>query len=187
MLADLIDCLMNTAHGMVIWLYGLPSSGKTTLAKALIEWCREQGRPFLALDGDVLRSGMCSDLGFSKEDRLENVRRASHMARLAMDSGLTVIVSLVTPQVEMREKVASIIPAERLQIVAVDCPLAECQRRDVKGLYARAAAGLMKGMTGVDDVFEGPQEGEFRVPSSQISVEACLHRITDKLKSRELV
>lgn len=178
---------MNTAQGFVIWLYGLPSSGKTTLAKALIEWCREKGRPFLALDGDVLRSGMCADLGFSKEDRMENVRRASHMARLAMDSGLTVIVSLVTPLSEMRELVAGILPAERLQIVAVDCPLEECQRRDVKGLYARAAAGLMKGMTGVDDLFEGPKEGEFRVPSSQVSVEACLQLITDRLRIRDLI
>jgi adenylyl-sulfate kinase len=177
----------SLAPGFVAWLYGLPSSGKSTLAAAMTQWCTENGRPFLALDGDVLRSGICSDLGFSDEDRRENVRRAAHLAKLAMESGLCVIVSLITPLRGLRDLVESIIPADRLQIVAVDCPLLECQRRDVKGLYARAAAGQMSGMTGVDGAFEGPLEGDFKVATSVQSVEECREQILLRLASRGLL
>ncbi len=178
---------METHPGFVIWLYGLPCSGKSTLAKSLLQWARQTGRPALGLDGDALRSGVCADLGFSDADRTENIRRASHLAKLAMESGLAVIVSLITPTVALRELAQSIIPADRLLLVAVDCPVEECQRRDVKGLYAKAAAGLIKGMTGVDGVFEPVRPGEFRVDSLNHSIEECEQSILQEAAARKLV
>lgn len=173
--------------GFVIWFYGLPSSGKSTMAQAVIEWCKSHDRPYLGLDGDVLRAGMCSDLGFSDADRQENVRRTSHMAKLAMEAGLAVIVSLVTPTRALRDLIASIIPNDRLVIVAIDCSVEVCKERDVKGLYAKAAAGLMKGMTGVDGAFEGPLEGQFRINTNELSVTECQDRVLAELAERGLL
>ncbi len=165
---------MDHPPGFVIWLYGLPCSGKSTLAKALSDWARANSRPVLGLDGDELRAGICSDLGFSDADRTENVRRVSHLAKLASASGLLVIVSLVTPTAALRELARSVIPPERLLLIAVDCPLEECKRRDVKGMYAKAAAGLIKGLTGVDGIFEPALSGEFRVDTLNLNVDQCL-------------
>lgn len=157
------------------------------MAQATIAWCSQNQHPYLGLDGDVLRSGMCSDLGFSPQDRTENVRRTAHMAKLAMEAGLAVIVSLVTPTRDLRDLIASIVPQDRLLIVGIDCSLAECQRRDVKGLYAKAAAGLMKGMTGVDGAFEGPAETDFRLKTAEHTVSQCLDQILAELSHRQLV
>ena len=175
------------AKGFVLWLYGLPSSGKSTIAHATITWCLENHHPYLGLDGDVLRSGLCSDLGFSPEDRAENVRRTAHLAKLAMEAGLAVIVSLVTPTRDLRDLVASILPQERLLIVGIDCSLAECQRRDVKGLYAKATAGLMKGMTGLDGAFEGPSADEFRLKTAEHSISQCRDQVLAELTRRQLI
>ncbi len=153
----------------------------------MVEWCEAHDRPYLGLDGDVLRSGMCSDLGFTEQDRHENVRRTSHMAKLAMQSGLAVIVSLITPARPLRDLVASIIPADKLLIAGIDCPLAECQRRDVKGLYARAAAGLVKGMTGVDGTFDPPAADEYRVETAKYSLEECQQQVLSELARRGLL
>jgi adenylyl-sulfate kinase len=178
---------MEATPGFVIWLYGLPCSGKSTLANSLIHWARQEGYPALGLDGDLLRSGVCADLGFSDEDRTENVRRTSHLAKLAMDSGFATIVSLVTPTVTLRELAMNIIPAERLLLVAVTCPIQECKRRDVKGMYAKAAAGLMKGMTGVDGVFDPVRPGEFEVNSLNQSIEECKQSIIDEALLKKLL
>jgi adenylylsulfate kinase len=177
----------STSKGFVLWFYGLPSSGKSTMAQATIDWCIDNHCPHLGLDGDVLRSGLCSDLGFSAEDRAENVRRTAHMAKLAMEAGLAVIVSLVTPTRDLRDLVTAIVPQDRLFIVGIDCPLAECQRRDVKGLYAKAAAGLMKGMTGVDGAFEGPSEEEFYLKTAEHNVSQCRDQILAELIRRQLL
>lgn len=177
----------SPTKGFVIWFFGLPSSGKSTLANATRTWCATQGLPHLGLDGDVLRSGLCSDLGFSLQDRAENVRRTAHMAKLAMEAGLAVIVSLVTPTRDLRDLVASIVPQDRLLIIGIDCSLAECQRRDVKGLYAKAAAGLMKGMTGVDGAYEAPSATDFTVKTSEQSVNQCLDQILTELNQRRMI
>jgi adenylyl-sulfate kinase len=177
----------DTNKGFVIWLYGLPSSGKSTMAQAIRDWCAHDNRHHLGLDGDVLRATLCADLGFSPEDRAENVRRAAHVAQLAMASGLAVIVSLITPTSTLRDLISSIVSNDRLLIVSIDCSLAECQRRDVKGLYARAAAGHLKHMTGLEGAFEGPREGEFRLKTGVHTVSQCLEQILAELTRRQLI
>jgi adenylyl-sulfate kinase len=142
--------------GHVFWLFGLSGAGKSTLADALIDTLRSRGRSILALDGDALRTGLCQGLGFSAGDRAENLRRAAQVARLATDSGVSVIASFITPLQANRDMVADIIRRERCSLVFVDAPLAVCQQRDVKGLYSRAQQGSVPQMTGLSSPFEPP-------------------------------
>ena len=147
-------------RGATVWLTGLPASGKSTLAKALEESLIESGVSAYCLDGDNLRHGLCGDLGFSDEDREENVRRTGHVARILADAGVVAIVALVSPFQASRAAARAMHETEGLPFfeIFVDTPLEECERRDPKGLYAKARAGALDGMTGIDSVYE-PAEG----------------------------
>jgi len=151
--------------GATIWLTGLSGSGKSTIAVELERQLLAAGRPAYLLDGDNLRQGLNGDLGFSAEDRDENVRRVGHVARLFCDAGVVAIVPLISPYRAARELVRSLHDAAELPFVEVfvDTPLAECERRDPKGLYAKARAGEITGMTGIDDPYEPPADPERRV------------------------
>jgi bifunctional enzyme CysN/CysC len=145
-------------HGATVWLTGLPASGKSTIAGAVEERLIELGRSAYRLDGDNLRHGLNGNLGFDAADRAENVRRTAHAARLLADAGSIVLVSLVSPYAQDRDAARAIHEEEGIEFaeVFVDTPLEECERRDPKGLYARARRGDLKGMTGVDDPYEPP-------------------------------
>jgi adenylyl-sulfate kinase len=160
----------------VFWLFGLPSSGKTTRAKALRDHLQATGKPVILLDGDELRSGLCADLGFSDADRSENLRRAAQLAKLLAGQGSTVICAFVTPKAHHREEVRQIL-GEQLRLVHIDCPLEVCIARDVKGLYAKAAARQMTGMTGTQDDFEVPQESCLSVRTDLLEVQDALDLI----------
>ncbi len=161
----------------VLWLFGLPSAGKTTLARAVADRLRGEGRPVCILDGDEMRSGVCSDLGFSDEDRAENLRRAAHIAKLLAGQGLDVIAAFVTPKEALREIVSSILKDSGLSMVHVDCPLDVCVGRDVKGLYAKAAQQQMKGMTGVQDPFEPPAKADLVLRTNQMSITDAVDKL----------
>jgi bifunctional enzyme CysN/CysC len=145
-------------RGATIWFTGLPASGKSTIAAALEDRLVVDGRSAYRLDGDNLRHGLNENLGFSAEDRAENVRRTAHAARLLADAGTIAVVSLVSPYARDRELAREAHEAAGLEFVEifVDTPLEECERRDPKGLYARARAGEIEGMTGIDDPYEAP-------------------------------
>jgi bifunctional enzyme CysN/CysC len=145
-------------RGATVWLTGLPASGKSTIAAALEARLIEQGRNAYLLDGDNLRHGLNGDLGFSAADRSENIRRTAHVARLLADSGTVAIVSLVSPYAADRDAARELHGDEGLDFVEVfvDTPLEECERRDPKGLYARARRGEISGFTGIDDPYEAP-------------------------------
>ena len=145
-----------------IWLTGLPGSGKSTLAGAIELALVRAGRPAYRLDGDNLRHGICSGLGFSDADRDENVRRAGEIAHLFADAGVIPIVALVSPYADGRRRARSLHEADGLGFVEVflDTPVSECARRDPKHLYERARAGEVKGLTGVDAPYERPEAPE---------------------------
>jgi adenylyl-sulfate kinase len=157
----------------VLWLFGLPSSGKTTLARALSAHLSTAGRQVVLLDGDELRAGICSDLGFSDADRSENLRRAAQVARLLADQGHVVICAFVTPKEHHRLLVRQIL-GEAVKLIHIDCPLDVCISRDVKGLYAKAAARQMTGMTGLQDGFETPLHPDAVIPTHEMTVEEAV-------------
>jgi adenylyl-sulfate kinase len=153
------------ARGATLWLTGLPSSGKSTIGAAIEAQLVERGTRAYLLDGDNLRHGICGDLGFSKDDRTANVRRAGEIARLFADSGAIAIVALVSPHEAVRREVRERHDSDGLQFfeVFVNTPLSVCASRDPKGLYARASAGELTGLTGVDDPYESPSHPDLEL------------------------
>lgn len=145
-------------HGATVWFTGLSGSGKSTIADAVATELLGQGRAVYVLDGDNVRHGLNADLGFSAADRAENVRRIGEVARLMADAGLVVLVPVVSPYRADRDRVRAAHDAAGLPFVEVfvDTPLELCEQRDPKGLYARARAGELRGMTGIDDPYEPP-------------------------------
>jgi bifunctional enzyme CysN/CysC len=173
-------------HGATVWLTGLPSSGKSTVADGLESRLVDEGLSAYRLDGDNLRHGINGNLGFSPEDRAENVRRTAHVARLLADSGTIAIPSLVSPYAADRESARAIHEDIGLEFVEVfvDTPLEECERRDAKGLYARARAGEISGMTGIDDPYERPERADLVITPDD---PAPVDRILGLLRERGIV
>lgn len=162
------------------WFLGLPCSGKSTLAKKLGDYLADKNRRILHFDGDVLRGGLNQDLGFSDEDRKENLRRAAHLAKLFNEKGHTVTCSFITPTREMREMIRKVIP--NLTFIYVKCSLETCKKRDVKGMYQKAERGEIKNFTGVDAPFEEPQNADIVVDSEKDDPDSCLLRILKQAK-----
>ena len=143
-------------HGKVLWLTGLSGSGKSTLANAIERKLVEQGIVTKILDGDNIRSGLNKDLGFSDEDRRENIRRIAEVARLFLDAGIVVLASFITPKRELRAVAANIVGEDDFTPIYVQASFETCAARDVKGLYAKASAGQVRQFTGRDSSFETP-------------------------------
>jgi bifunctional enzyme CysN/CysC len=160
-------------EGLTVWLTGLSGSGKSTIAVAVEAALLERGRHAYLLDGDNLRHGLNGNLGFSAEDRAENVRRVAEVAKLFADAGTVTLVSLVSPYAADRAhaRAAHLEAGLRFVEVFVDTPLEECERRDPKGLYAKARAGELKGMTGIDDPYEPPPSPELTLRPAEQSIE----------------
>jgi adenylyl-sulfate kinase len=140
----------------VIWLMGLSGSGKSTIAKELKSILEAKGIVTALLDGDNLRFGLNNNLGFSDEDRIENIRRATEVAKLFVNAGVCTICCFITPNKQAQETVAQIIPEGKLFAIYLSTSIEECEKRDVKGLYAKARAGEIKGFTGIDSAFDIP-------------------------------
>jgi len=155
--------------GATIWFTGLPASGKSTLAVEIEALLIGAGRPALRLDGDNLRHGLNGDLGFSPEDRAENVRRTAHAAALLAEAGVVALVALVSPYAADRATARAIHEAAGVPFheIWVSTGLAECERRDPKGLYARARAGELPGLTGVGDVYEVPESPDLEIGGAE--------------------
>jgi adenylyl-sulfate kinase len=162
---------------LCLWMTGLPGSGKSTIAGAFLARLHAGGRMAYGLDGDVLRTGLNRDLGYSDADRSENIRRAAEVARLMVDAGLTVVVSMITPFQRDRQFARARFAPGRFCEVFVDAPLALCERRDPKGLYAKARRGELRGMTGIDSAYETPQAPELHLHTDAEGVDACVERI----------
>jgi adenylyl-sulfate kinase len=155
--------------GRCLWLTGLPGAGKSTLAAALHAALAAAGQQATVLDGDALRKGLNSDLGFGREARRENVRRIAEVARLMADAGLTVIVAAISPYRADRQAARALFDAGRFIEVFVATDLATCMARDPKGLYALAQAGKLAGLTGWDDPYEAPEGAELIIDTVAVS------------------
>jgi adenylylsulfate kinase len=169
----------NDHRGAVVWLTGLPGSGKSTIARSAERILHDLGLQTITLDGDNIRLGLCSDLGFSEADRNENVRRVAETARLFLDQGNVVIVALVSPVREAREKIKEVIPAKDFLEVYCRCPLSVCEQRDPKGHYARAKRGDISNFTGLSSLYEEPLEPALLLSTDTESAEESVLRLTE--------
>lgn len=166
-------------QGATVWFTGVPAAGKSTLAAALEERLVNEGRPAYVLDGDNLRHGLNGDLAFSRAHRDENVRRTAHLAALMAESGTVALVALVSPYREQREHARAIHRHAGIPFIEVflDTPLVECERRDPKGLYAKARQGELRGLTGVDEPYEAPRKPDLTAHTSSTSLDAEVDRV----------
>jgi len=174
--------------GATVWFTGLPAAGKSTIAGAVEEHLVSAGRPAFLLDGDNLRHGLNGDLGFDEAARCENVRRTAHVARLLAESGTVALVSLVSPYARDREEAAELHTAIDLPFIEVfvDAPLELCEQRDPKGLYARARAGELCGLTGIDAPYEAPSQPDLVLHSGRETVQEAVERVMGALGTRLL-
>ena len=170
-------------RAVTVWCTGLSGSGKSTLAKALEARMFNDSRPVYRLDGDNLRFGINHDLGFSKEDRRENVRRAAEVAKLFNDAGVSVICSLISPMRGDRERAREIVGSESFVEVYLSAPISECEKRDPHGLYRKARAGEISEFTGVSAPYEAPESPDLELDTSKLSVDECVESLLNKLGS----
>lgn len=166
--------------GLVIWMVGLSGSGKSTVAKALEAYLHSKGHLTTLLDGDNLRTGVNKNLGFSEEDRIENIRRAAEVSKLFAENGIITICSLISPTEEIRTMAKEII-GETYREVHIDCPFEVCAERDVKGLYKKALAGEIKNFTGLDSPFEIPSSPFVRVNTVNQSLEDSSRQLIEAI------
>ena len=171
-------------RAVMIWFTGLSGSGKSTVALALERKLHERGRICRVLDGDNIRSGINNNLGFSTEDRMENIRRIAEVAKLFVDTGIITIAAFISPTCRMRELARDIIGADDFMEVYVSTPIEVCEQRDVKGLYKKARAGLIKEFTGVNSKFEPPLNPALTIDTSRKSLDECVDTIMESIGKR---
>ena len=166
-------------HSVMIWFTGLSGSGKSTIAMALERELHKRGLLCRILDGDNIRAGINNNLGFSEADRVENIRRIAEVSKLFIQTGIITIAAFISPSNEIREMAASIIGKEDFLEIYVNTPIEECERRDVKGLYAKARRGEIKDFTGVSAPFEVPLHPALSLDTSVLTVEESVNRLLD--------
>lgn len=175
-------------HGGTVWLTGLPSAGKSTIARSLAGRLKAEGHRVQVLDGDEVRAALSAELGFSKEDRDTNVRRIGYVAGMLAAHGVTVLVPVIAPYSVSREAVRALHAAQRIPYleVHVATPVETCADRDVKGLYAKQAAGDLRGLTGVDDPYEAPIDPDLKIPTQDQTVDESVEQLRALLTAHGL-
>lgn len=166
-------------RSVMVWFTGLSGSGKSTIAIALERELHQRGLLCRILDGDNIRSGINNNLGFSAEDRVENIRRIAEVSKLFIDTGVITIAAFISPNNELREMASSIIGKENFLEIYVNTPIEECERRDVKGLYAKARKGEIKDFTGVSAPFEAPEHPALSLDTSVFSLEESVNKLLE--------
>ncbi len=173
--------LRNYQKGSIVWLTGLSGAGKTTLGNQIERILFDQGRLVFFLDGDKVRNGLNADLGFSREDRTENIRRISEVSKLLAESGMIVIVAVISPFRKDRDNIRRTMEPGRFIEVFVDSPIEVCEERDIKGLYKKARGGLIKDFTGISSPYERPLSPEIHLRTNKETVDDSINKILDCL------
>ena len=168
-------------RGVMLWFTGLSGSGKSTVAMALEREFQRRGRLCRILDGDNIRTGINAGLGFSPEDRKENIRRIAEVGKLFVDTGIITLAAFVSPTEELRQMARHIIGEADFKEIFISTPLAECEKRDVKGLYARARRGEVKDFTGISAPFEQPEHPALALDTSHLSLEESVNKLLELL------
>ena len=183
-----VDREKNNGHrGVVVWFTGLSGAGKSTIAAAVELELTARGLHTYSLDGDNIRFGLCQDLGFSANDRAENIRRIGEVAALMHDAGLIVLSAFISPARAHRDAVRKRLPEGCFIEVHVATSLEACEARDVKGLYAKARGGEIKGFTGIDDPYEAPESAELCIDTAGKTVHVCVQEVIRLLETRNVI
>jgi adenylylsulfate kinase len=177
----------NGHKSVVLWFTGLSGSGKSTLAHAVEEQLHQNGLNTFVLDGDNVRHGLCSDLGFSDEDRKENIRRISEIAKLMLEAGVITLTAFISPFKAERAMARSLMPHGDFIEIHCFCPLTVCEQRDVKGLYKKAREGEIKDFTGISSPYEEPEKPDLKIDTSQLTLEESIERVMSLLRSRNIL
>lgn len=173
-------------RGMMVWFTGLSGSGKSTIAMGVERELHKRGILCRILDGDNIRAGINSNLGFSAEDRMENIRRIAEIGKLFVQTGIVTLACFVSPTQDVRRLARDIIGEEDFKEVYVSTPLEECERRDVKGLYARARKGEVKEFTGISAPFEVPENPTLEIDTSCLSLEESVRRVVEMIMKNKV-
>ena len=183
-----VDREKNNGHrGVVVWFTGLSGAGKSTISAAVEQELAKRGLHTYSLDGDNIRFGLCRDLGFSADNRAENIRRIGEVAALMHDAGLIVLSAFISPARAHRDAVRKRLPDGCFIEVYVATSLEACEARDVKGLYAKARAGEIKGFTGIDDPYEAPDNAELCIDTAGKTVDVCVQEVICLLETRNII
>jgi len=177
----------NAHKSVVLWFTGLSGSGKSTLAHAVEERLHRSGLNTFVLDGDNVRHGLCSDLGFSDADRKENIRRIGETAKLLVEAGIITLTAFISPFQAERAVARNLIPQGDFIEIHCFCPLAVCEQRDVKGLYKKARLGEIKDFTGISSPYEEPKNPELRIDTSRLSLEQSVEQVISLLRARNIL
>lgn len=178
---------LNNHKSGLVWFTGLSASGKSTIAHAVEKELHDRGIRTYVLDGDNVRHGLNSNLGFSPEDRKENIRRIGEVAKLMADAGVVVFTAFISPYREDRDTVRKLFEGDHFYEVFVKCSLEECENRDPKGLYKKARAGIIKNYTGIDSPYEEPLAPELVVDTEHLTIEESVSQVIDFLCEKKLV
>lgn len=178
--------LKHGHKGVVLWFTGLSGSGKSTVAGALEQALHALGVSTYLLDGDNVRHGLCRDLGFSDDDRRENIRRVGEVAKLMIDAGLVVLTAFISPHRAERDMVRELLDKDQFIEIFVDTPLAICEARDPKGLYKKARAGELKNFTGIDSVYQAPEAPDVHLDGEQL-VTHLVPQLLDVLRRHAII
>ncbi|MBL6967815.1 MAG: adenylyl-sulfate kinase [Desulfobacteraceae bacterium] len=173
--------------GAVIWFTGLSASGKSTIARYLENRLYEKGCSTYVFDGDNVRHGLCGDLGFSPEDREENIRRIGEMVNLYIDAGIIAIAAFISPYRKDRERIRDLAGKDRFMEIYVECPVDVCAARDQKGIYEKAKAGIIKEFTGISAPYEPPETPDLTVCSHKEDAIEASQRVLDLIKKRQII
>jgi len=177
----------NKHRGAIIWFTGLSGAGKSTLAHAVEEELHQRGCRTFVLDGDNVRHGLCGDLGFSAQDRVENIRRIGEMAKLFMEAGVIVLTAFISPYRADRERVRGMVGHGDFIEIYCNAPIGTCESRDVKGLYKKARAGQIAEFTGISSPYEAPENPELTVNTGAAELDACVQQVVGEIMQRGVV
>lgn len=178
---------LNGHRSVILWFTGLSGAGKSSLAHAVEERLYQSGCRTFVFDGDNVRHGLCADLAFSAEDRVENIRRVGEMAKLFLEAGVMALTAFISPFSADRARVRSLVPHGEFLEIYCDCPLAVCEERDVKGLYKRARAGEIKDFTGISSPYEVPLDPELVVDTGALTLDASVTKVIEFLQGRGVI
>lgn len=179
--------ILHKHKSVILWFTGLSGSGKSTLAHAVEDYLHRYGCSTFVLDGDNVRHGLCSDLGFSDQDRVENIRRIGEMAKLMIEAGVITLTAFISPFRADRSSARKLVPHGDFIEIYCQCPLETCEKRDVKGLYKKARAGKIPFFTGIDSPYEEPEKPELIVNTHALSLEESVDCVMKLLMQRGII